>query len=104
MNEDLFLTVTIINLIVSMALFVFALFGTLYMRDRSVFSRSGKYAMYGLLALTAGGLLAAFANWVPGEQQELAYVALALRVAAFIFLATHVIFNVKHMRKDKDRG
>ena len=88
-------TARFINLVLSIALFAFAVTGVVYMRHRDVFGGSGKYALWGLVFLTAGGLVSAIAVIIPGDQYALTYVALALRVTAFIFLATHIIFNIR---------
>jgi hypothetical protein len=88
-------TARFINLVLAVSLFSFAIVGVVYMRGREVYEGSGKYALWGLVFLTGGGLVSAIAVIIPGDQYALTYAALAIRVTAFIFLATHIIFNIR---------
>ena len=91
-------TARFINLVLAVTLFGFALVGVVFMRDRKVFEVSGRYALWGLFFLTAGGVIGAIAPIIPGEQPLFTYTALALRVTSVLFLATHIIFNIRKAR------
>lgn len=102
-NIDPFATAKNLNLALALGLFGIAIIGVVFMRGRAAFELSGRYALWGLVFLTGGGLVAAVANSIPGQQEVLAYVALALRVVAFIYLSTHIIFNYRRSKRGEDK-
>ena len=85
----------LVNLVLALILLAIALIGLFFMRGRPQYSCSGRYALYGLAALTFGGVVAALGNFIPGEQEVLSLMATALRVTAIVYLVTHVVFNIK---------
>lgn len=91
-----------INLALAALLLFIVVSGVIVMRSRSAYQLTGKYAMYGLFYFALGGMVAAIGNAIPGEQEVLALVATAFRVAALVYLLTHVTYNLKHFRDNKE--